>query len=90
MLQMFKKQNYYYIERMIIDRELKGSGALRQLIEPIITRMQEENLPIPPNTHDPNNVPLYQHFGFELVHKHQAKHNPHMAQYSTVKHPCVH
>ena len=85
--QICKKQDYYYIEMITIDRVLKGSGAFRQLIEPIITRMQHENKPILLDTHDKDNIPIYQHFGFELVLEHHSKHNPDLVQYSMVKWP---
>ena len=87
---MLKKQDYYYIEMSTIDRALKGSGAFRQLIEPIIDRMQHENIPLLLDTHDKCNVPIYQHFGFELVFEHRSKHNPDLVQYSMIKRPNVH
>ena len=87
---LLKKQDYYYIEMITIDRALKGSGAFRQLIEPVIDRMQRENIPILLDTHDKCNVPIYQHVGFELVLEHRAKHNPDLVQYSMIKRPNVH
>ena len=87
--QVFKKQDYYYIEMIAINRELKGRGAFRRLIEPVITRAQHENMPVLLDTHDKDNVPIYQHFGFEVVHEHRSKRNPDLVQYSMVKHPDV-
>ena len=83
-----KRQEYYYIELITIDRSLKGSGAFRQLMEPIIARSQNEKMPVLLDTHDKNNVPIYQHFGFELVGEYHSKHDPDIAQYSMIKRPC--
>ena len=88
--QICKGQDYYYIDMITIDRKIKGRGAFRQLIEPLISRMQNENTPILLDTHDKGNVPIYQHVGFELVLEHRSKHNPDLAQYSMIKRPNVH
>ena len=86
---ILKKQEYYYIDMITVDCALKGSGAFRQLIEPIIDRMQHENIPLLLDTHDKDNVPIYQHFGFKLVCKHQSKNNPDLVQYCMIKCPAV-
>lgn len=82
-----KGREYFFIDLIAISQTLKGSGAFRFLMEPIIIRMEQERIPILLDTHDKDNVPLYQHFGFTLIHQHQAKHNSDLIQYSMVKHP---
>jgi len=85
-----KKQNYFYIDMIAIDRTLKGSGAFRRLIDPVIARCQHENIPLLLDTHDKDNVAIYSHFGFELVGEYRSKSNPCMVQYSMIKSPCGH
>ena len=76
---------YYYLQLVAIESSLKGSGIFRQLIEPILMRSNHEKLPILLDTHDENNVPIYEHFGFELVEKHHAKSGAPIVQYSMIK-----
>ncbi len=85
-----KRQNYYYIDLIAISHNLKGSGAFRKLMEPIIARMEQDNIPILLDTHDKNNVPIYEHFGFEIVDMHQSKFNHKLIQYSMIKRPNRH
>jgi citrate lyase synthetase len=78
--------DYYYLQLVAIDSSLKGSGTFRKLVEPLLTRLEHENLPVLLDTHDKNNVPLYEHFGFELVKEHHAKSGAPITQYSMIKH----
>ena len=85
--QICKNHNYYYIDLIAVDQTLKGRGAFRKLLAQIITKMQQKNIQILLDTHDASNIPLYQHFGFDLVQEHQAKHSPNLIQYSMIKRP---
>ncbi len=85
--QVCQKANYYYIDLIAIAPSLKGSGAFRQLLEPILIRAKKEIMPVLLDTHDKNNVPLYEHFGFEVVGQYIAKHHPDLIQYAMVKWP---
>ncbi len=80
-------KNYFYIQLVAIDERLKGQGVFRQLIDPILMRMKSENVPTLIDTHDKDNIPIYEHFGFELVKKHQAKNGESIYQYSMIKRP---
>jgi predicted acetyltransferase len=68
-----------------IDSSLKSSGAFRQLVAPVLVRAEHENLPVLLDTHDKNNVPLYEHFGFELAQEHHPKSGAPIVQYSMIK-----
>jgi ribosomal protein S18 acetylase RimI-like enzyme len=78
--------DYYYLQLVAIDSSLKGSGTFRKLVEPLLTRLERENLPVLLDTHDKNNVSLYEHFGFELVKEHHAKSGAPIIQYSMARH----
>lgn len=81
------KSNYYYIDLVAINPALKGSGAFRKLITPILNRAKSENIPVLLDTHDKDNVPIYQHFGFEIVRQYVSKRDHEIIQYAMVKWP---
>lgn len=63
----FVKGRHYHIKIIAIDKELRGSGIFRRLISPVIEFCDLKKIPIILETHNPNNVPIYQRFGFEVV-----------------------
>ena len=79
------KSNYYYIQLIAIERTMKGNGVLRRLIDPVLECCEQQKIPVLLDTHDKDNVPIYQHFGFELVMEHPSKNDSSIAQYSMMK-----
>lgn len=63
----YVKGNYYYIKIIAIAKEYRGRGNLRKLIMPIISMCNEKAMPIVLETNTHENIPIYQHFGFELI-----------------------
>jgi GNAT superfamily N-acetyltransferase len=63
----FIKNGYYRIKIVAVDKELRGTGAFRRLVTPVLDHCDELNIPIVLETHNYNNVGLYEHFGFQLV-----------------------
>lgn len=63
----FIKDNYYHIQIIAISKEERGKGNFRALISPIIDYCNENNLPITLECTNPANIPIYEHYGFELV-----------------------
>ncbi|QHQ62636.1 GNAT family N-acetyltransferase [Anaerocolumna sedimenticola] len=63
----FIKGNYYRLEVIAIAENNRKKGIFRALITPIIDYCKEISIPIVLETTTPENVPIYQHFGFELV-----------------------
>ncbi|AWI05731.1 GNAT family N-acetyltransferase [Clostridium drakei] len=63
----FIKGNYYYIKIIAIANENRGKGVFRKLITPTINYCKELNIPIILESTNPDNIPIYQHFGFKLV-----------------------
>jgi GNAT superfamily N-acetyltransferase len=76
---------YFYLQLVAIDRALKGKGVFRRLVEPVLTRSEHENMPVLLDTHDKDNVSLYEHFGFKLVREHHAKSGAPITQYSMIR-----
>ena len=69
----FIKGNYYYLKVIAIAESSRKKGTFRALITPIINYCEEKHIPIVLETNTPENVPIYQHFGFELVKTIQEK-----------------
>jgi N-acetylglutamate synthase-like GNAT family acetyltransferase len=76
---------YFYFQLIAIDSALKGSGAFRRLAEPLLKRLEHENVPVLLDTHDKDNIPIYEHFGFELAKEHRAKSGVPIVQYSMIR-----
>ena len=58
---------YYYVKVVALDSSLRGSGAFRRLITPVIEEFNTRNLPMVLETHDERVAQIYGHFGFETV-----------------------
>lgn len=63
----------YHLLTIAIDKSLKGTGAFRELIMPVIRTCENKKLPIVLETFNPENVPLYEHFGFKLMESHPSE-----------------
>lgn len=63
----FIKGRYYHVKIIAIDKDMRGTGAFRRLITPVIEFCDAEKIPMALETHNVKNVDLYAHFGFELV-----------------------
>jgi len=57
----------FHLMITVIDESLKGTGAFRRLLTPVIKECEEKKMPIVLQTHNPENVPIYEHFGFRLM-----------------------
>lgn len=66
-------KNAYYINWIAVDEECKGTGVFRKLITPIMERCKKKNMDIVLETFTKSNVPIYEHFGFELIETHTSE-----------------
>lgn len=82
----FVKGRHYRVKVISIDRSLRGTGAFRRLFAPAIEYADREGIPMVLETHNPSNVGLYQHFGFELV-KTISSPETHVQQYCMIRKP---
>ena len=62
----------FHLMVIVIDQSLKGTGAFRRLLTPVIKECEEKIIPIVLQTHNPENVPIYEHFGFRLIESHTS------------------
>lgn len=84
----FVKGRFYRVKIIAIDKAMRGTGAFRGLITPRIEFCDEQKLPMILETHNPNNVGLYGHFGFELV-KTIASQSIEIKQYCMIRQPTI-
>ncbi len=80
------KGRHYRMKVIAIDPMLRGTGAFRRLITPALDYADRERIPAVLETHNPKNVGLYEHFGFELA---QTITSPetHISQYCMIRKP---
>ncbi len=62
----------FHLLVVAIDKSLKGTGAFRKLLMPLILSCEKEKIPIVLETFNPDNVPIYEHFGFQLMESHTS------------------
>jgi ribosomal protein S18 acetylase RimI-like enzyme len=58
-----------YLLLLGIDPSQQGRGLSTPLLQPSLDLFDQQGLPCYLDTHNPNNVSLYQRFGFEVVHE---------------------
>jgi predicted GNAT family N-acyltransferase len=63
----FIEGEYYRIKIVAVDKSLRGTGAFRRLMTPVLESCDRKKIPVILETHNYTNVGLYNHFGFELV-----------------------
>lgn len=74
-LRWFKKysRNPYYIAQFGIDKQKRGQGIAREMLEFIFDQHKNEDIILETNTKA--NIPIYEHFGFKLVETHHNSSN---------------
>ena len=58
---------HWYLMVIGVDPSYQGRGYASALIKPMLARVDQERLPCYLDTENERNVPIYQHFGFEVV-----------------------
>jgi len=58
---------HLYLQAIGVAPPYRGRGCASRLLRPMLARMDEDGLPCYLETLDEQNVPLYEHFGFELI-----------------------
>ena len=84
----FVNGRHYRVKIISIDKSLRGTGAFRKLISPAIEYADRERIPMVLETHNPSNVGLYEHFGFELV-KTISSADTGVQQYCMIRRPVI-
>jgi len=58
---------FSYFQLLGVSSNMQGRGYASALIKPILARLDKEQLPCYLETHKPENVSIFQHYGFEIV-----------------------
>lgn len=69
-------KNAYYLCLLAVAKEAKGTGALRNMLTPLLQQCQAQGQDVVLETMTESNIPIYQHFGFELVETHHSPNVP--------------
>lgn len=64
-----------YLALIGVAPEFQGQGYASQLLRPILNRLDKENLPCCLDTDSEQNVSMYEHFGFRVIHEEQLPSN---------------
>ncbi|MBZ2187913.1 GNAT family N-acetyltransferase [Alcanivorax sp. JB21] len=60
---------HFYLQIIGVDPRAQGRGLCRLLLDNVLTQCDRSALPAYLETCNPDNVPLYQHFGFDVLHE---------------------
>jgi len=60
---------HYYLSSIGVKPEYQGKGVASKLIKPILLKADQESRSVYLETLTPENVPIYQHFGFKTVER---------------------
>ena len=58
---------HYYLSLLSVSPNFQSKGLASKLINPMIKKSNEQNIPIYLETMNSKNVPLYEHFGFKIM-----------------------
>ncbi|MFC1919993.1 GNAT family N-acetyltransferase [Chloroflexota bacterium] len=60
---------HWFLQTISVDPDHQGKGYASSLLRPILARIDEEGLPCYLETLDKQDVSIYEHFGFKVVHE---------------------
>ena len=78
------KETPYYLAIFAIDKDARGKGLCREVLEFLFEHAQKTNTSIVLETHTKGNVPIYEHFGFKLMETAESK-NKMLTEYRMMK-----
>ncbi len=65
----FAPPHHMYLALLAVDPSHHGKGYASVLLKPMLERLDKDRLPAYLETQNTENVAMYRHFGFELVHE---------------------
>lgn len=77
-------KNPYYLAQFAIEERHRGQGIARKMLEQLFDLAKQKHSHMVLETLTPSNVPLYQHFGFELKDQYTTK-NQNMTEFRMLK-----
>ncbi|QOR35469.1 GNAT family N-acetyltransferase [Clostridium sp. 'deep sea'] len=61
------KDEYLHIDLVVVDKTIRGKGYFKKLVTPVLKQAHKQNIPVTIETHNKNNVAIYEKYGFKLV-----------------------
>lgn len=85
-IKWFKKncKNPFYIVQFAVDKNKRGQGIAREMLEELFQYVSVNNDYIVLETLTESNVPIYEHFGFETMEVYETK-NKELKEYRMLK-----
>jgi GNAT superfamily N-acetyltransferase len=65
---LLKGRSHYYLWALAVDPKAQRKGCGGMLQKLLLDRADKEKLPVYLETHNKDNVPYYEKFGFQLIH----------------------
>ncbi|OFV69095.1 GNAT family N-acetyltransferase [Acetobacterium wieringae] len=62
----------YHLLVIATDKSARGTGAFRKLLTPVLKKCAANQEPMVLETFNPDNLPIYEHFGFQLMESHRS------------------
>lgn len=61
------KGNYIHLDLIVVKEEARGKGKSKQILNYVINEASKLGMPLTLETQNPENIPLYEHFGFKVI-----------------------
>lgn len=74
-LEKYVNQPCIILDLIAVNPEVHGKGFASKLIKPILFLAQKQKIPVYLETSNPDNIEIYEHFGFRLREKANIKNN---------------
>ncbi|WP_261378230.1 GNAT family N-acetyltransferase [Paenibacillus agilis] len=66
-LSMLEERPYVHMDMLVVQQQYRGTGVVTKMVMPLIDECTANDVACTLETQNPNNVPLYGRYGFELV-----------------------
>ena len=58
---------HWYLHNIAVRKTFRGKGFAGKLIKPVLAKLDKTKLPCYLETQNPDNVPIYEHYGFKIM-----------------------
>ncbi|GAB6276636.1 MAG: GNAT family N-acetyltransferase [Rectinema sp.] len=80
---------HWYLLELAVTPDKQGRGIASKLIKPFLDMLDEAGEAAYLETHNPNNVGIYRHYGFELLGDYEVPHLPDLHHFSMFRPPYI-
>lgn len=61
------EHEYIHLDMLVVQPQYRGQGFVSQLMKPLLAECDARGIPCTLETHNPSNISLYGHYGFEVM-----------------------